>query len=217
MKIRALIVFLLLNTARCLELLDEEQLKAEAVFIGDITSRDIQQRLIPDIHFTCAGAITKWTIIASQVGGGSRYPELQIWRRTGTGNEYTKVGRTVFSSTSVSTMDKVYEQTVDPPLNFEPGDILGVYTPPVPQLTFKYQKKGGPTNYYIGGPPSSYSRFSLNGAGVLSTQNDYPLVSVEVNGTECASRFIDRSTLELKASLLTVNNSDLVYTEATQR
>jgi len=84
-------------------------------------------------------------------------------------------------------------------LIFQTGDILGVFTPPVPQLTFKYQQEGGPQNYYIGGPATAYSRIDLNQGLVLRARNDYPLVSVEVSNPECTSGFIKRDTLLVKA------------------
>ena len=191
-----------------------DTVRNEAIFIGDITSRDIEQNLIPDIKFTCSGTLTKWTIVASQVGGGSRYPQLQIWRNTA-GTEYNRIASSdVRDSTSVA---HVYEVIPDPPLEFQTGDILGVYTPPVPKLSFKYQQSGGPKNYYIGGPANPYDTFNLNGGLVLTAHNDYPLVSVEVSPPQCATGFIDDNTLLIKASILSSNRSDLHYREATQR
>lgn len=187
-----------------------------AIFIGDITGRDIQQNLIPGIRFTCPGTLHSVTMVASQVGGGSRFPEFQIWRNAG-GNRYDRSGSTTVDNSHATSIPHVYERTLDPPLEFETDNILGIFTPPVPKLSFKYQERGGPTNYYIGGPANPYSAFTLGGAGVLSTHNDYPLLAVEVSPPGCASGFIDRTTLLIKASILNGNGSSVAYREATQR
>lgn len=197
--------------------LSREVLQQEAIFIGSVVSRDIQQTLIPDIGFSCSGNITKWTIVGSLVGGGLNSPEIQVWRWKGQGTEYYKVSGTRITSSSYSPMEKVYEVELNPPVSFLEGDILGVYTPATPRLTFKYQKRGGPLNYWSTAGVSPSSQYTLNRAGVLTNHNDYPLVAVKASPTQCASGFIDHNTLLLKASLLTVNDSDLQYREATQR
>lgn len=113
----------------------------------------------------------------------------------------------------------VYEAIRDPPLQFETGDVLGIYNPTIPALNLMYQKQGGPLNHYIAGPITAPESIDLDGSipVIMTNRNDYPLVSVEVNPPECASGFIDTDTLLRKASLLTVNSSDLEYREATQR
>ena len=117
----------------------------------------------------------------------------------------------------VATTAVVYEHTPTTPLQFQAGDILGVFTPPVPRLTFKYQQEGGPLNYYIGGPSTAYTTINLDQPIVLKNSNDYPLVSVNVTNPECARGFISQDTLFVKASILSNNRSDLTYREATQR
>ena len=190
---------------------------SEAIHIGRIRSRDIQQAFFPDMSFTCSGALNKWTIVAKPVGGGSRFPQLQIWRSTG-GRSYERVAQSmVDDSVPVATTAFVYEHTPTTPLQFQAGDILGVFTPPVPRLTFKYQEQGGPLNYYIGGPATAYATVNLDQPIVLKSRNDYPLVSVNVTNPECARGFIRRDILLVKASILSNNRSDLTYREATQR
>ena len=193
-----------------------DTIHSHAVFIGDIISRDIYQTLVPAISFTCSGTLTKWTIVASTVGGGSRFPELQIWRNDA-GNTYDISATSEITESHSTSTPHVYEFSPDPPLQFQAGDVLGVFTPPVPRLTFKFQHHGGPKNYYIGGIANPRESFSLDGITVLDSRNDYPLVSVEVDPPTCASGFIDKATLLMKAGILNDNTSDVVYREATQR
>lgn len=149
--------------------------------------------------------------------GGSRYPEMHVWRRNGVSNTFTRFKRNKLSDNSPNPQSRVYEALRDPPLRFEAGDVLGVYNPTVPALNFQYQDQGAPRNYYIGGPITAPGDFDLDSGLVLKGRNDYPLVSVDVTPPECAVGFIQRETLLRKASLLTVNSSDLKYREATQR
>lgn len=198
-------------------LLSEARLEEEAIFIGSLRNNFIHQALFPDIEFVCAGNLSRWTLIASPVGGGSRYPEVHVWRRQGETNQFVRFKRDKLNSGSPSPASRVYEALRDPPLQFEAGDVLGVFSPPVPALDLEYQRHGGPRNHYVGGPATAYENFNLDSGLVLENRNDYPLVSVDVTPPECAVGFVKRESLLRKASLLTVNSSDLEYREGTQR
>jgi hypothetical protein len=147
----------------------------------------------------------------------SRYPEMHVWRREGVSNTFTRFKRNKLSRDSPNPTGRVYEALRDPPLQFQAGDVLGVYNPTVPALGFQYQNEGGFRNYYIDGPITARETFNLDEILVQENRNDYPLVSVDVTPPECAVGFIRRETLLRKASLLTGNNSDLRYREGAQR
>lgn len=195
----------------------ESTLAEEAVFIGSLTSRDISQTLIPEIGFRCSGNLTRWTVVGSRVGGGLHSPELQVWRPTGLGRDYTKVSGTRVHPSSNSPAPHVYEVKLSPPFSFREGDILGLFTPATPGITLKFQKRGGPLNYWSTPGLSPASSYSLSDAHVLTNHIDVPLVSIEATPSRCVSGFIQLPSLLLKASLLTINDSDLQYREATQR
>lgn len=204
-------------SAQPIQLLSEERLAQEAIFIGGIKDNLIHQAVFPEIRFVCPGNLTRWTLVAKPVLGGSRYPELHVWRREGVSNQFTRFKRDKLNGDSPSPASRVYEALRDPPLQFLSGDVLGVYNPTIPALAFQYQNQGGYRNYYIGGPITARENFDLNSGLVLENRNDYPLVSVDVTPPGCAVGFIDRETLLRKASLLTGNNSDLQYREGAQR
>ena len=93
-----------------------------------LQTRNRRQVLIPGINFTCNGTLTKWIFGAEWEGNTYGYTELQIWRKTSTtDNVYTKVGATTIMVTENSS--EVYEYTVDPPLAFLEGDVLGYFQP----------------------------------------------------------------------------------------
>ena len=150
--------------------------------INGVVSRPRQQRLFPDIQFTCNGLITKWIVGAETRISGSRMPELQIWRNV-SGNTFTKISSS-FLIPSETDNSNVHEYTPDPPLMFHDGDILGVYQPPVneSELVLYYQDNTGPVNYrrsgFVDNPLTSFTY-----SGTPANEYDYPLVSVEVHAT----------------------------------
>ena len=149
--------------------------------IFDDVLRGIEQRIFPDINFTCSGNLTKW-IVAGTVGnalGG----EVQIWRRnSGSENNYTKVGYSILNAADPDN-DNVYEHIPDPPLEFQEGDILGVYQRGgSDRMRVYYQETTGPENYrnpdtFNIDPPAPDA---LTGATLVVSQYDYPLVTVEI-------------------------------------
>ena len=105
-----------------------------------------QQRVFPDINFTCSGNLTKWIVggtVGNTLGG-----EVQIWRRNnGSENDYTKVGYSILDAID-PVDDNVYEHIPDPPLEFQEGDILGVYQRGGGgRMRVYYQETTGPENY----------------------------------------------------------------------
>ena len=156
------------------------------VNIYDVLRRDQEQRVFPDITFTCSGTINKWILggkATSKIG-----VELQIWRRNSNGvNNYTKVAYSILQASNVNidtTSSNVYEHTANPPLAFQSGDILGVYQRSGGSRTsVYYQETTGPTNYHLSSklnidPPVPNI---LNNAVLVSDQYDYPLVTVEIS------------------------------------
>ena len=140
-----------------------------------------EQRLFPDITFTCNGFITKWIVGAGDIDiGEQQNTQVQIWRR-GTSNEYSRVGATPLVLVGTS-YPNVYEYLLNPPLEFKEGDILGVYQPDKSDNLQKlyYQKYTGPLNYArtnIKSPPS----WAVLDSNSLATQLYYPLVSAVVS------------------------------------
>ena len=152
---------------------------------GTILNRDRQQRIIPHINFTCDGSITKWIVDGKWDDGGMHdwYPDLQIWRNTGT-NLFTKVGNTTLRVEGGSDIVTYYEYSPATPLDFQVGDVLGIFQPDNRnnRLRVYFQSGVGPQNYYetqanidVVEPPSDM--FTLG----TVLQNDLPLVAVEIS------------------------------------
>ena len=148
--------------------------------INGVLSRPGQQRLFPDIQFTCNGSVTKWIVGAcNRTGRSDEMPEIQIWRKR-EGNTYTKVYFDLLSSSNNNSLI-VREYIPFNPIEFQEGDILGMYQPQEDRsdLLIYYQDNDGPNNYAID-TDVSLSSFTL---GKIDKKHDYPLVTVEVSQT----------------------------------
>ena len=143
------------------------------------------QRIIPSLNFTCDGAISKWIIRARWNGGGTAFPDLQLWRSSNGDGVYTKVGNTTLSATAENT-SSMYELAVKPSLPFQRGDILGIFQPAGARSHLDiYYRKGGenPLNFVsrthnsVTEPP--LDTFTTASSG-FTLQSDLPLVTVEI-------------------------------------
>ena len=151
--------------------------------LGRMENRDRQQRIIPHINFTCDGAITKWIVLGRWNDGRNRdwYPDLQIWRSSGN-SMFTKVGNTTLRVEGGSDTVTYYEYNLTTPLNFQAGDILGIFQPDRGRnrLRMYFLSGVGPRNYYEDLPRNAVTppseMFSLD-----MFQNDLPLIAVEIS------------------------------------
>ena len=168
-----------------------------------------EQRLFPDITFTCNGLITKWIVGAGDIDiGEQQNTQVQIWRR-GAGIEYSRVGATPLVLVGTS-YPNVYEYLLNPPLEFQEGDILGMYQPHKTDNLLKlyYQKYTGPLNYArsnIKSPPS----WAVLDSNSLATQVYYPLVSAVVVST--VRQLVATSTTSSAAISTTSAGKYLLY------
>ena len=145
--------------------------------INNITIRG-NQYLYPELQFTCNGTITKWIFGADGNIQDSRLqqltePELQIWRQTGP-DTYTKIG---FSSVTANATasPNVHEYYPETTLQFQQGDVLGVYYPATDTrnlFSVYLQSENGPLNLINNETSSTTTLSQLSPDG-----NDFPLVS----------------------------------------
>ena len=165
------------------QFLSEQTVRSQALMINNITKRDSTQRIFPDMYFSCTGLITKWII-----GGEPRIPknpapELQLWRKAN-GANYIKSGVSLINSLPNSTSNKnVYEYILDSPLEFQKGDVFGLYKPREDEsvLNIFFQENSGPFAYgQESGVNSPLTRIKVVPTMLLN-QNDYPMVSMEIS------------------------------------
>ena len=118
----------------------------------------------------------------------SYFPVLQIWRAVVS----TSIAKSVLAHFQLRTdnANSVYEYTPSSPLPFREGDFLGIFQPGsnTSRLRVHYIDNVGPPNYYYG-PDDFNQTLNVNTPPIdvfritssTSTQNDQPLVAVEVS------------------------------------
>ena len=149
-----------------------------------------ERRIIPGISFNCSGVIAAWTIGARWRTDGLHnfFPHLQIWRQNGFDSTYFVVGDSeLFLSNdgSLSGGDYTIKGNLEPPLNFQRGDVLGMFQPPESRsrIGVYYDANRGPPNYYIDTgsafqPP--LASFIATGLSSNRIQDGLPLISVNI-------------------------------------
>ena len=89
-------------------------------------------RLVTGMSFACSGSLTGLLLgVDVRPGGGrSQYPEVQIWRRRGGGNNYDRQGTQPISLAAGNfSPDGVLQYNLNSALSFLSGDVLGVWQP----------------------------------------------------------------------------------------
>ena len=151
--------------------------------ISKIKKRDDTQRIFPAMHFTCTGLLTKWIIGGEPNQFNNPFPELQLWRATSQ-NSYSKAGFSLIASLPNATMyTNVYEYILDTPLEFQVGDVFGLYKPRENEsvLNIFVQENSGPFAYGQKEDASmAFTEIMVDSTMPLN-QNDYPMVSVEIS------------------------------------
>lgn len=134
------------------------------------------------INFTCSGSINKWTVGARWNGDRVNFPQLEIWRIQSAGsNVYNRVGSTLTNG-MVENTNGIYEFVPSPPLNFQSGDILGIFNPANSRLAIYYVDTIGPPNYRISvGTSTTPSTDQFTISGNTASQNDMPLITVDTS------------------------------------
>ena len=149
----------------------------------NVRSRERQQRIIPGIHFTCTGMLTKWIIGAQRtLTQTTSHLQLQIWRQSSTSNTFDRTNFSDITDLNATDDLNVYEYVPNPPLQFQTNDLLGLFQPPSAdtQVVVYHQERGGPQNYYFISN-SALRRFDTGFRGVRD-DSDMPLVTVEIDG-----------------------------------
>ena len=109
------------------------------------------------------------------MGTSANKVELQIWRQTGP-DTYTKIG---FSSVTANATasPNVHEYYPETTLQFQQGDVLGVYYPDETNIEIYGQRGSGPSNYYTNNDTASNLKIS----DLTISGNDFPLVSIGIS------------------------------------
>ena len=140
---------------------------------------DDRHMIFPHITFTCSGEVVQWIVAGKWDDDEEQYPELQIWRPS-EGTAYMKLNSTSLSPDGRED-DDVYEYRADPPLPFQPGDVLGVWQPDKDdsKLRVRYYDNAGDSVYYYTEAAGNSGSFDTTANGVIM-DTGIPLVTVEI-------------------------------------
>ena len=112
-----------------LELLNRRAEKIPGGGEGTGGGLDNEFRLILSESFSCSGILTSLLLVGTVRGGRNQYPEIQIWRNTGS-NTYTRNGsKHIKLNLGDFSPDGVLRYNLTTPISFQSGDVLGVYQP----------------------------------------------------------------------------------------
>ena len=146
-----------------------------------------QQRLFPDLKFTCSDTISSVIVGADIVMGGlSAVPEVQVWRReAGNDDTYSRVSSASLSAVSIQEVPLspgVYR--LETSLSFERGDILGIFYPARSNVLLASLRGYGSLVLSSDAlsPQSSPESFQWNGS-TENTTIQWPLVTFESGKT----------------------------------
>ena len=146
------------------------------------SDKDRRQVVIPGINFACNSTITSVVVGAEWDDSDEAYTELQIWRSSSTG-VYVKIDGISITANEENNSE-VYEITLDPPLAFQDGDILGYFQPNNRNcpLNLYLEESGRIMTYYtdVGrndvDPPATGALFYLSDSN--TEEDTYPLIAV---------------------------------------
>ena len=146
-------------------------------------------RLVPGMSFTCNGTITGLLlgVDISTSDGRTEYPVVQVWR-PGSGDSYTRVAmQEIRLAAGDFSPDGVFQYNLTTPIDFQNGDVLGVYQPSegdsIVRL-YRHSQSNAPVSYELGENPSSQSVSLMDD---LSQQDEelviliYPITTGEPN------------------------------------
>ena len=162
-------------------------IKENALLIYEVRETgENRQYIYPEMKFSCNGSVIKWIYGAvdqnkNQTRAVGNLPELQIWHQTGP-NSYNKQGSSLVTA-NISISTNVYEYYPVTPLEFQEGDIFGVYIPDNDnsQLWLYEQRESGPLNLHINNEVNLPAPSTINGMLTTDEANNFPLVTVIIS------------------------------------
>lgn len=122
----------------------------------------------------------KWIVGVTLENEESNDLEFQIWRPSGD-SRYRKQ-HTILVPIASEKENCVYEVAVDPPLPFQPGDVLGILQSDGSELELVYDDSEDSVFYYT---ESTVQHFIIDSENRVEIQRGLPLVTVEIGKVNC--------------------------------
>ena len=87
-----------------------------------------EQRIYPNIRFTCNGTLTGILLALQQNLTADMYPDVQLWRE-GMQSIYTNIASISLAAARRTRDLYIYRLDLEEPTPFKEGDVIGLYLP----------------------------------------------------------------------------------------
>ena len=94
----------------------------------DLAVERREQRIYPNIRFTCNGTITGILLALRQNLTADMYPEVHLWRE-GMQSIYTNIASISLAAARRTRDLYIYRVDLEEPAPFKEGDVIGLYLP----------------------------------------------------------------------------------------
>lgn len=126
---------------------------------GPLVANESQARIFPAVNFSCHGSILRWRLAAANISEGNGRPEIIVWRQGDTDNlQFNAVSQQLMDSCIVDMLTRndgteifIHENVPDTPLDFAPGDVLGLLLRRMNVASFVplLRPEEGTVSYYV--------------------------------------------------------------------
>ena len=165
--------------------------RAEKVLNGNPSPNFLRQefRLIPDWNFTCNGSITS-VLLGVDLQDRSEYPEVQVWRRNSSvSSQFHKVvSKEITLVVGNFTPSGVFQYRLTPPIQFQNGDVLGVFQPSetgsLVRLYYDSNDDSAPVAYRLQHNPQTVNIATPFTGGLTTRSGEYILLT-PITGIIC--------------------------------
>ena len=149
-------------------------------------TKEKQQSLFVSQTINCTGNLTQWTFAAKWYGSKDKFPELQVWRKQDE-THYIKIAHSSLNSILTRSSNNLYTYEPNPPLQVQPGDVLGIHEPEKMKASFSiylFSSSVVQNNYFyrerINDP---VTEFDIGAMEVKDNQHFFPLVTPVIGKT----------------------------------
>ena len=139
-------------------------------------------RLFPNQNFTCNGSITSFLLGIDIRTGETLYPQVQIWRRTSSTSirEFMKVHfEEIRLDPGAFSPSGVFEYPLSTPMNFQSGDILGVWQPrqqdSIVRIFYSDNDNNAPITYRRSSATNNV--YNIDSSSFSTRQDEFILIS----------------------------------------
>ena len=139
----------------------------------DIHILDGEFRLVSHVSFSCSGNLTSLLIGATVRRKRDQYPQIQLWRTVDRILYKRQESQVIKLAVGDFSPDGVLQYNLSTPIQFQSGDVLGIYQPPqsVSAASVYYSiDTSAPNTYRLRSNPHNGASVSFSALSSISNQ-----------------------------------------------